>query len=312
MRPGSQPAQDIELTGIKQAAPAIRQRHDQTLAIAASTDLGGRRPQGVMADRHFPGAAHPGIGAAGMQGRRPRHSWIAREGVIDDDTGIGQHGLRIARQRVAAETIGGESVGHRQEGDASPGHALPEVPVLTSAQAFLEAAQLDDKFSIEHEAMDRHWAASRKHFERHARHVAAHPQWALPAVGRDAPAAAIDDLGARRGLELADHLLDEGRLQPIVGVEEGEPAAVGGGDAAVACRRGALRRPAIAQQAKPLVARDVGLGELACTVGRAVIDDDRRPVAARLGEQAVEGLSECFGRVVRRNDDAERHQIVPV
>jgi hypothetical protein len=160
--------------------------------------------------------------------------------------------------------------------------------------------------------VDGHRTLAGKDLERQASDVGAQPRRAEAAIERHPAAGAVDDLSAGSCFDRSHHRADEVGGQPVVGIEEQQPAIVGGRDAAIARRRDPFAGPAVAQQTEALVAGDVALGELPRAVSRAVVDDDRAPITARLGQQTVERFGEGFRRVVRRNDNAEAHQMVSV
>ena len=304
LRAEAQPFDDGLATEFGEIAAPVRQGHQQADSVAALTEIDRRAPQGVDAERH--GQAATGrVGAGGVTRGWPGDARIAVEASLDDARAVGTLGAGVRRERARPHAIERQRFGHGQEGDAGSGDALVEIHVLGDAQAFVEAALLDHQRTIKHGAVHDHREVPRQRLEGGTGDVCREPGNAGLPRCRDAPGAAIGHLCAGMGFEPSYQFRNIGGLDRVVGIEEGHEASGRRRDTEVARRRHTLWRPIVSEQREARVARDVVLGDAARGIGRAVVDDDGLPVAACLGEQAVERRGERVRGIVGGNDDGQ-------
>mmetsp|Transcript_21618 Transcript_21618/g.51631 ORF Transcript_21618/g.51631 Transcript_21618/m.51631 type:complete len:375 (-) Transcript_21618:854-1978(-) len=108
-------------------------------------------------------------------------------------------------------------------------------------------------------------------------------------------------------VQCRESLLQEGRLDDVVGVERKDPLRARKADAKVA----RVRKAPVLLQHQPhavallAVTRHEAAGHLVAIVRRPVVDDDDLPVPERLSDDAVDGLPEDIGLVVERDDDGD-------
>ena len=253
-----------------------------------------------------------GAGRRQLLGRPPRrvprvgrrHPRVGRVAAPEDlEAALEVAGRGPAHRRAGAQAVDRAGRPGRDEARAGAAEPLPEVPVLDRPEVRVEAAEGERGLAADEAGVDRERAAPR----RGAEQVAVQPRpdrIAQPAVGGRVAVAAERAVGARVGLGGRHQRGEVVGVEPVVGVEEQDPAAAGLAQAGVAGGGGAeVGRQG--QQPDARVLRRGGRGEGAGAVGGGVVDDDRLEVGQGLGAEAGQGLAERGLGVMRRDDHGD-------